>query len=98
MTDHETPDWRDALWAKHASLFEGNLPFATGVGTLPVGWREMVESLCSRLAAISPAQVGRVRVQRLENDRATLKVAWVTIPRRAVVQRYVGDRERILIS
>lgn len=76
MTDHDTPDWRDALWTKHASLFEGSLPFASGIGTLPVGWRELVESLCSRLAAVVPTETGRVRVLRLENDRATLNVAW----------------------
>jgi len=67
VTNHDTTDWRDALWAAHASLFEGSSPFATGIGTLPVGWREVVESLCSRLAALAPAEAGRVRIPRLEN-------------------------------
>ncbi|MGX1007057.1 hypothetical protein AB7M69_001414 [Bradyrhizobium japonicum] len=75
MTNHDTTDWRDALWATHASLFEGSSPFATGIGTLPVGWRELVESLCSRLAALAP-EAGRAKVLRLENDGAALNVAW----------------------
>lgn len=80
MTDHDTPDWRDALWADHVSLFEGSSPFATGLGTLPIGWRELVESLCSRLATVAPAEAGRLRITRLENDQATLNVAWETNP------------------
>lgn len=76
MADHDTTDWRDPLWAAHASLFEASSPFATGIGTLPVGWREVVESLCSRLAALAPAEAGRVRILRLENDGAVLNVAW----------------------
>ncbi|AWO87537.1 hypothetical protein [Bradyrhizobium diazoefficiens] len=79
MVDRDTTDWRDALWTAHAPLFDGGLPFASGIGTLPVGWREVVESLCSRLAAVAPAETGRVRVLRLENDRAALNVAWEMI-------------------
>lgn len=65
MTNHDTTDWRDALWAAHASLFEGSSPFATGIGTLPVGWRELVESLSLRLTALAP-EAGHVRVLRLK--------------------------------
>lgn len=71
----ESSDWRDALWTAHAPLFEGSSPFATGIGTLPQGWRELVESLCGRLTTAS-GPAGRVRVSRLEDDRAALHVSW----------------------
>ncbi|WP_027574813.1 hypothetical protein [Bradyrhizobium sp. WSM1743] len=74
MTNHDATDWRDALWATHASLFEGSSPFATGIGTLPVGWQELVESLCSRLAALARgagARRGRRRRRRRAEPPAT---------------------------
>ncbi|WP_338835129.1 hypothetical protein [Bradyrhizobium septentrionale] len=86
MADHDATDWRDKLWTAHAPLFEGGLPFASGIGTLPVGWRELVESLCSRLAA-----TGRVRVLRLENDRAALNVAWKTTSPHGVIEAEAGE-------
>lgn len=91
MTDHDTTDWRDALWARHASLFGGSLPFASGIGTLPVGWCGLVESLCSRLAGLAPAEAGGVRVLRLENERATLDVAWKAASPHGGVEAVVAE-------
>jgi hypothetical protein len=91
MADLETTDWRDKLWTAHSSLFEGSSPFATGIGTLPVGWRELVESLCSRLAAVVPTEADRLRILRLENDRATLNVTWETIPQHGGVEAEAAE-------
>lgn len=78
MTEKTARDWRDALWTAHRSLFEGTAPFATGIGTLPLGWRELVETLCMRLTAAATGASGRVLVSRLEEDRAVLQVGWET--------------------
>jgi hypothetical protein len=87
----ETSDWRDSLWTAHRSLFEGCLPFATGIGTLPVGWRELVESLCTRLTVVATAASGHVRVSRIREDRAVLEVVCEAIPSRPGSEAEVAE-------
>lgn len=75
MTKDSKADWRDELWARHASLFAPAAPFSTGMGTLPAGWREAVETLCQRLAeAVAGEPGGSVRIVRIETLNAAMEI------------------------
>ncbi|GAA0005949.1 hypothetical protein [Bradyrhizobium diazoefficiens] len=91
MVEDDASDWRDALWKANAPLFEGIPPFATGIGTLPAGWCELVESLCARLTAAATAASGRVHVSRLYEDRAVIEVVCKAIPPNAGLEAVVAE-------
>ncbi|MGY3449163.1 hypothetical protein [Bradyrhizobium sp. USDA 4353] len=96
MTKDSTADWRDELWARHAALFAPAAPFATGMGTLPPGWRETVETLCNRLADAAAGEPGgEIKITRLETVNAALEIDFQAIsPREAFAVEVDGIAAR----
>lgn len=85
-------DWRDELWARRSELFDGSTPFSTGIGTLPVRWRDLVGTLCGRLAAaVAGEPRGHLPISRMEADRAAMTVDWQATAPRAAFEAEIGE-------
>jgi hypothetical protein len=79
VMSQQSKDWRDEIWTKFEALFDRSAPHATGLWSVPDGWRETVEGMLARTADIVRADgIGRMTVTRLAQRDGQAEIAYVT--------------------
>lgn len=69
----ENSDWHDDIWNRHAGFFDRSAPFASGIWSLPDGWRETVETMLDRIAADDHRPV---RFESIRRHQGEMTVAY----------------------
>lgn len=70
-------DWKDGVWQRYGEFFDRNTPYSIGIHSLPIGWRELVDTTLDQVSLVVDAdKLARLSIHRLYRERGVLTIRW----------------------
>jgi hypothetical protein len=70
-------DWRDGVWQRYGEFFDRSAPYSIGIHSLPIGWRELVDTTLDRISlVVETDKLARLAIHGLSRERGVMKIRW----------------------